>query len=60
MGRRGNEGEHSMPIMLYYAICNLLCPVIVFSDLPRMPPKGFITSFIVMAVIMMFFLRIDL
>ncbi len=37
-----------------------LSPNIVFLDLPRVPPKGFITSFIVSASIMMFFGRIVL
>jgi hypothetical protein len=58
MGKRGSEGEHSMPMTLYFAICIFLCPDIVFLDLPRIPPKGFITSFIVSALIMMFFGRI--
>ncbi len=60
MGKRGNEGEHSMPMTPYFAICNFLCPDIVFLDLPRIPPKGFITSFIVSALITMFFGRIVL
>jgi hypothetical protein len=29
MGKRGNEGEHSMPMTLYFAICNFLCLDIV-------------------------------
>ncbi len=55
MGKRGNEGEHSMPMTLYFAICNFSFLDIVFLDLPGMQPKGFITSFIVSAFIMMFF-----
>jgi len=43
---------------LYFAICNFLCPDIVFSALPRMPPKGVIPAFIIRAIIMMFFGRI--
>jgi hypothetical protein len=60
MGKRGTEGEHSMPMTLYFAICNFSCPDIVFSALPRMPPKGVITAFIVRAIITMFFGRIVL
>jgi hypothetical protein len=60
MGKRGNEGEHSMPMTLYFAICILLCPDIVFLDLPRIPTKGFITSFIISTLITMFFGRIVL
>ena len=43
---------------LYFAICNFSCLDIVFSALPRMPPKGVITAFIVRAIITMFFGRI--
>jgi hypothetical protein len=60
MGKRGHEGEQSMPMMLYFAICSFLCPDIVFSELPRIPRKGFITLFIVRAIITMFFGRIVL
>ncbi len=35
MGKRGNEGEHSMPMTLYFAICNFLCPDIVFLWLTK-------------------------
>ncbi len=49
-----------MPMTLYFAICNFSCPDIVFSALPRMPPKGVITAFIVRAIIIMFFGRIVL
>jgi hypothetical protein len=58
MGKRGNEGEHSMPMTLYFAICNFFVSDIVFLDLPRIPPKGLITSFIVSALITMFFGKI--
>jgi hypothetical protein len=30
MGKRGTEGEHSIPMTLYFAICNFACPDIVF------------------------------
>ena len=56
----GTEGEHSMPMTLYFAICNFSCPDIIFSALPRMPPKGVITAFIIRAIITMFFGRIVL
>ena len=60
MGERGTEGERSMPMTLYFAICNFSCPDIVFSALPRMPLKRVITAFIVRAIITMFFGRIVL
>jgi len=60
MGKIGTKGEHSMPMMLYFAICNFSCPDIVFSALPKMPPKGVITAFIVRAIITMFFGQIVL
>ena len=43
MGKQVTAGEHSMPMTIYFAICQFSCPDIVFSDLPRMPPKGIIT-----------------
>jgi len=43
IGKQVATGEHSMPMTLYFAICQFSCPDIVFSDLPRMPPKGIIT-----------------
>jgi len=43
MGKQVTAGEHSMPMTIYFAICEFSCPDIVFSDLPRMPPKGIIT-----------------
>ena len=49
-----------MPMTLYFAICNFSCPDIVFLALPRMPPKGVITAFIVRAIITIFFGRIVL
>lgn len=58
MGKRGTEGGHSMPMTLYFAICNFSCPVIVFSALPRIPPKGVIAAFVVRAIITIFYGRI--
>ncbi len=55
MNKIGIEDEHSMPMTLYFAICNFSCPDIVFSALPKMPPKGVITAFIVRAIITLFF-----
>jgi hypothetical protein len=55
IGKRGSEGEHSMPMTIYFVICNFSCPDIVFLELPRMPPKGFITAFIFIAIITIFF-----
>jgi hypothetical protein len=46
-----NESEHSMPTMLHFAVCHFSTPDIVFSDLPRMPPKGIITSILVKFII---------
>jgi hypothetical protein len=40
-----------MPMMLYFAVCHFSTPDIVFSALPRMPPKGFITSTLVKFII---------
>ena len=60
MGKIGIEGEHSMPMTLFFAICNFSCPDIFFSALPKIPPKGVITVFIVRAIITMFFGQIVL
>jgi hypothetical protein len=49
-----------MPMTLYFAFCIFLCPDIVFLDLPRIPPKRLITSFIVSALIRMYYGRIVL
>ena len=49
-----------MPMTLYFAICNFSCPDIVFLALPKMPPKGVITAFVVRAIITLFFGRIVL
>jgi hypothetical protein len=55
MGQQINESEHSMSMMLYCVICHFSCPDIVFSDLPRILPKGFITSIIARMLITMIF-----
>jgi hypothetical protein len=60
IGKIGTEEEHGMPMTLYFAICNFSCPDIAFSALPKMPPKGVITAFIVRAIITLFFGRIVL
>ncbi len=46
-----NKSEQSMPMMVYFAICNFSTPDIVCWDLPRMPPKRFITSILVNFII---------
>jgi hypothetical protein len=51
MGKRVTEGEHSMPMTIYFAICHFSCPDIIFAELPRIPPKGFIMSVLVNAII---------
>jgi hypothetical protein len=43
-GKHVNESEQSMLMTLNFAICHFSSPDIVFLELPRMPPKGFITS----------------
>jgi hypothetical protein len=43
MGKQVTDGEHSMTMTIYFAICHFSCPDIVFHELPRMPPKGVIT-----------------
>jgi len=55
MDKIGTEEEHSMPMTLYFAICNFSCPDIVFSALPKMSPKGVNSAFIVRAIITLFF-----
>jgi hypothetical protein len=54
-GKQVNESKHSMPMMLYFAVCHFLTPDIVFWALPRMPPKGFITSTLVKFIIIEIF-----
>ena len=51
MGKRATEGEHSMPMTIYFAICQFSCPDIVFLKLPRKPPNGIITSALVRVII---------
>ncbi len=43
MGKQVTASEHSMPMTIYFAICQFSCPDIVFCELPQMPPKGIIT-----------------
>ena len=45
----------SMPMTLHFAIIELSCLEIVFLSLPRRPPDGFITSFVVLILISMIF-----
>ncbi len=45
------KSKYSMPITLHFAICNFSCPEIVFSSLPRCPPDGIITAFIILVFI---------
>ncbi len=33
MGKQVTDGEHSMPMMIYFAICHFSCPDIVFVDI---------------------------
>jgi hypothetical protein len=35
MGKIGTEGEHSMPMMLYFPICNFSCPDIFFLGITK-------------------------
>jgi len=51
MGKHVTLSEHSMPMMIYFAICHFSCPDIVFCELPRMPPKGIITHILLSALI---------
>jgi hypothetical protein len=50
-GKHVNKSEQSMPMTLYFAICHFSTPDIVFLELPRMPPKEFITSILVNFII---------
>ncbi len=45
------KSEYSMPITLHFAICGFSCPEIVFSSLPRWPPDGINTAFIILVFI---------
>jgi hypothetical protein len=51
MGKQATAGKHSMPMTIYFAICQFSCPDIVFSELPRIPPKGIITHVLVSTLI---------
>jgi hypothetical protein len=51
MGKQVIASEHSMPMTIYFAICQFSCPDIVFSDLPWMPPKGIITHILLSTLI---------
>jgi hypothetical protein len=51
MGKWVTEGEHSMPMTIYFAICHFSCPDITFLELPRIPPNSFITCVLVNAII---------
>ena len=42
---------HSMPMMLYFAIIEFSCLENVFLSLPRRPPDGFVTSFLISILI---------
>ncbi len=50
-GKQISERKHSMPIRLYFAICNFSSTEFVFLQLPRKPPKGVITSVLVQIII---------
>jgi hypothetical protein len=45
------KSKYSMPITLHFATCDFSCPEIVFSSLPRRPPDGTITAFIILVFI---------
>ncbi len=49
------DSEQSMPMTIYFAINEFLCPEIVFFKLPWRPPNGFITSILAMALIFSIF-----
>ena len=51
MGKQVTASEHSMPMTIYFAICQFSCPDIVFCELPRMPPKGIITHILLSTLI---------
>jgi hypothetical protein len=45
------DSDSSMPMTLYFAICEYSCPEIVFASLPRRPPDGMLTAFIISSFI---------
>jgi hypothetical protein len=51
MEQNVTESKHSMPMTLYFAICEYSCPETVFSLLPKQPPDGIITVFIISTLI---------
>ena len=51
MGKQATAGKHSTPMTIYFAICQFSCPDIVFSELPRIPPKGIITHVLLSTLI---------
>jgi hypothetical protein len=51
LGKQVTEGEHIMPMTIYFAICHFSCPDIIFLELPRTLSNGFITSLLVNAII---------
>jgi hypothetical protein len=51
MEQKVTKLKHSMPMTHYFAICEYSCPEIVFSLLPKWPPDGIITVFIISALI---------
>ena len=51
MGHAVINSHSSIPMALYFAVCEFLCPEIVFESLPRRPPDGILTKFIVSAFI---------
>ena len=51
IGKQVTVGEHSMLMTIYFAICQFSCPDIVFSELPRKPPKGIITHVLLSTLI---------
>ncbi len=55
MGKQVNDSEHSMPMTIYFAINHFSFPDIVFSRLPRMPPKGILTHVLLSILITLIF-----
>jgi len=51
MEQNVTTSSQSMPMPLHFAILEFSCPEIVFLSLPRRPPDGFITSFMVSLLI---------
>jgi hypothetical protein len=53
--RHLDESPHTMQMTLYFAICNFLCPDLVFKALPCRPPDGFIMDGLAMIPISLIF-----